>query len=320
MLAWNLFLRCLPVLLLVSENYALTRVSYWDLHKTQEMRSVIVDALAEEGILAIQNIPGFKQIRRNALSRVGEVTSKQHETVTTKVLPDGTKRRTLATEFAAGQAREKFSAKISTESIEDKLEELDSLQTAVDEVAGRVSVALDSALQVKDPFFHDRAFQSTSGKSGESWDSFGDIMHGGSYLEHVHSYASDSVKHADAPSALEYHTDAGLFILFTPALYSDDVHDRLEKPADFRFKDRQGNEHAIIVQQSAGNSAALDSVTQRGALTVHTVAPDTIILMVGQGSEQYLNAHLDKTSSSGGRALRAVPHSLTVTNAGQRNW
>jgi hypothetical protein len=268
--------------------------------------------------LAIQNIPGFKQVRRNALSKVGEITSKQHETVTTKVLPDGTKRRTLASEFAAGHGREKFSAKISTESSEDKLEELDTLQTAVDEVAGRVSVALDSALQVNDPFFHDRAFQSTSGKSGESWDSFGDIMHGGSYLEHVHSYASDSAKSADAPSALEYHTDAGLFILFTPALYSDDVHDRLEKPADFRFKDSRGNEHAIIVQQSSGNAAA-DTVTQRGALTVHTVAPDTMILMIGQGSEQYLNAHLDKTIS-GGRALRAVPHSLTVTNAGQRNW
>jgi hypothetical protein len=317
MLAWNLILHCLPVLLLVSENYALTRVSYWDLHKTQELRSVIVDALADEGILAIQNIPGFKQVRRNALTKVGEITSKQHETVTTKVLPDGTKRRTLATEFAAGQAREKFSAKISSES-DDKMEELDTLQAAVDEVAGRVSVALDSALQVNHPFFHDRAFQSTSGKSGESWDSFGDIMHGGSFLEHVHSYASDAAKPADAPSALQYHTDAGLFILFTPALYSDDVHDRQEKPADFRFKDRRGNEHAIIVQQTSGNAAA-DTVTQRGALTVHTVGPDTVILMVGQGSEQYLNAHLDKTSS-GGRALRAVPHSLTVTNAGQRNW
>jgi hypothetical protein len=49
------------------------------------------------------------------------------------------------------------------------------------------------------------------------------------------------------PVAIDYHTDAGLFILFIPALYSDDVYDQAieKKSKDFSFLDIHGHRHVL---------------------------------------------------------------------------
>jgi len=299
-----------------STSEKLPRISFLEL-TSHDQRDNIRQALTNNGIMVIENIPGFKQIRRSVLSSIGGVISENRDTTATKILPDGTSRSTLGSEFSSGNARSPFSDRAAN-SNQDQRDALDSFQTSVDGVAEKLSAALDQTFKVQGSFFGDESYSTTSGRSGESWDSFNDLMHGGSYLEHLHSYSTDVDRADDTPSTLEFHTDAGLFILFAPALYTDDVYERLEKPADFRYKDSRSVEHAIIVVQSSGNAKEEASAVQReDGVVVHSVGPDSLIMMVGQGAAMYLNPQLVQ---SGNAALRAVPHSLTVTNAGQRNW
>jgi hypothetical protein len=311
----------LSVFLAVVTAGNIERVSFRDLvgHVDDVTINQIKEALTRDGILAIEGIPGFKLSRRNSLADVDSVML--HD-IHTKVLPDGTTRKTSAAAFKAGQPRSRFSLYNVGPAVTDWDLELlqrtweDTLQNSVDGVAVKLSSALDAAVTTSGTFFGDETYHTSFGKKGESWESFSDLMHVGSYLEHIHSYSTDRAKSADTPASIDYHTDAGLFILFAPAIYTADPYDRQAKPADFRYQDAQGHEHAIVVQQTAGNTVKATTVTEEG-LTVHTVAPDTLILMIGQGAVQHLNPQLVQ---SGGKGLRAVPHALTVNNAGVRNW
>lgn len=279
-------------------------------------------ALKKDGIIAIEGIPGFKQVRRNALTSASALASTDDEHVVARTLADGSVRSTLGTEFNAGAQRLSFSAKLG-QANGDRIAQLDTMQSSVDDVAAKLSAALDASVKPHSAFFGDQTFHASNGQDGESWDSFNDLMHGGSYLEHVHSYKADTQQNLDGSKALDYHTDAGLFILFTPALYANDAYDRQVKTPDFRFQDRDGKEHAIVVQTSTVNSVTTTTTTttapvrQVDGVTVHTVAPDTMVLMVGQGAVQYLNPALVKNGDGG---LRAVPHSLTMNTPGVRNW
>ena len=89
-------------------------------------------------------------------------------------------------------------------------------------------------------------------------------------------------------------------------------------------------EHSIIVQQQQKQDTQLNT-----AVKVNIVQPDTIILMMGQAAEQFFNPVLKQqqqattttitTSTSSSTSVRAVPHSLTMSNTEvaettRRNW
>ena len=55
--------------------------------------------------------------------------------------------------------------------------------------------------------------------------------------------------------AIDYHTDAGLFILFIPALYSNDIYDQAimqKKSEDFSFLDSYGHRHVLQTYSQQG--------------------------------------------------------------------
>ena len=357
------------------EESSLRAVSFADLKSAFNSESTLSElrqALSTDGILAITNIPQLQSVRRAALSTAGDclshLTSAQREKTSTtvdpnpifakRVLPDGTMRSSIGTQVlgSTGGGRERLPLQLVKECPELEAP-VESLRDLVDRVAAVLAPALDDAFlplqggqvllrsgeQKKTAFFHDAAYETatSAATAGRTWTSFSDVMRGGDQLEHFHSYAtktaadSDSERGGNNVATLDFHTDAGLFILFAPALYSNNIFERpvSGKGADFWYQDGAGRQHSIVVeqqQQTASFVAAANPLQ-------HVVAPDTLILMMGQGAEDHLNPVLrnivinnkDKDKPAV-QLLRAVPHALmmapTATAAAaaaestRRNW
>ena len=314
---WIFVLQCLPMVMAGAVIQDISRVSFWDIQKSSISAQKIKAALNSDGIFAIEDIPDLQVARKQVLSNPGFPTEIKNDDVDemnllnyySKTFADGTKRLTVASESYAGTRKQQFGASLNSKTSLGFT--ADSLSTIVDDTAKRLASALDGAFPSVDPFFQDNLSFTSDGVKGQAWMNFKDIMQGGSFLEHLHSYRTDVPKTVDR-ATIEYHTDAGLFIVFVPALYTTDINEIQEKPSDFRFLDRNGQVHAIVVSQKAG-AAVAPNVAVKDDIIVHTVSPDSLIVMMGQGAELYLNPHLTAP-------LRAVPHALSVTNAGERNW
>lgn len=327
----------------------------------EELLKSIRSTLSKEGILAITGVPSLQSARRTALSSIGDCLSHTISTlrpsINSKILPDGTERRTIASQLlgSLGGGRDRLSETVreSCPNLEDSVE---SLRNVIDRSAVTVAAALDDAflpistLKVEtagfNAFFADHNYfvsakEDIPTKSGRSWSTFSDLVSGGDQLEHFHSYIPLKENEVDKnilPVVKEFHTDAGLFLLFVPALYSNDIFDRSSlKPREFSYLDSVGKEHFIVVEElnkqedvfTADISAVEKSaVSELVADSVITVAPDTLILMMGQGAEQWLNPSLASrrsSSNSGSNSLRAVPHSLNMkpvdaVSISSRNW
>lgn len=335
----------LSLLLQACTASPLLSVSFTDLdpqhgaHHRHPQANLIGDALSNDGIIAITNVPNFKAIRRSALLAVGDclanppldVSTNGEPAVTKIILPDGTERFSILTKttrkvqspLSDALMSECTELQASTEPLRDTISSVArSLAGALDAVFSPIS---DTQVQRNQkPFFVDRAFAESQGAAtGTVWPRFSNLVGDGDQLEHFHSYSQQSqtakaVKTAQDAKTIEYHTDAGLFILFTPALYSDDIFERRGDHADFKYLDRDGVEHSIVVQSSADKDAL-------NSPNVHVVAPDTVILMMGQGAEQYLNPVLQNNMLGEYTKLRAVPHALTMSSGKddtevRRNW
>jgi len=183
---------------------------------------------------------------------------------------------------------------------------------------------------------------------GRKWSTFRQVIREGDQLEHFHTYipttaavrplpsspvgpgqASSSQLSSDTknnnnkmmksnniirdPVAIDYHTDAGLFILFIPALYSDDIYDQAieKKSKDFSFLDSHGHRHVLQTYSQAV------ATTNSSSDDVIMVSPDTIIFMVGQGAAQWINPSLRQLDSKS--LLRPVPHSLRLSRPEDNN-
>ena len=173
------------------------------------------------------------------------------------------------------------------------------------------------------------------GGGGRRWTSFSDVVSGGDQLEHFHTYlpppapvtattattsTTSSTAMVDKPgssAALDYHTDAGLFILFVPALYAQQaagggtMPSTQQQPSDFRFKDAIGQEHALLVKEEGAGTTPLDSGSSSSSDV--ELGQDSLVVMVGQGAEQWLNPQLRQATAAA--SLRAVPHSLRFDTA-----
>jgi len=338
-----------------AEQFVLPSVSFADL-QSDNMRTILTDtlrtSLSREGILAITNVPKMQSVRRNALSTIGDClgsatlplsslsktsTSTARQGFMHQVLPDDSERRTIAAEISGkhGSGRNpNWLAPQLLAQCPELASTTEELRQLVDRVSFTVADSFDSLYPSVDrkPLFTTKLDKTSTASVGTNphssndetasytWTTFNDLIRGGDQLEHFHSYFPSSLgMNADSrvdAKALEYHTDAGLFILFVPALYSDDVFDRKRQGEnssprkDFWFLDSNGAEHALVVRNPVGTSEGkLEYADDDGVVYV---GPDTIILMIGQGSEQFLNPVLKGTTSSTGNSKASSSSSSSL--------
>lgn len=298
----------------------LNSIAFSDLgtHHGSKVHKTIVASLTEDGLLEIQGVPGLAEARRLAFSAMQTclarspkgtfLDSNNEPSLTTETLADGTLRQSIGTQVKPGNEHAEISQAL-VEACPELREPVENLRESIDKVSSQLMSALDdaflpSASGTEVPLFYDRAFFPSGGNEGQEyngnyWKGFSDATQGATQLEHFHAYTPRLKPAARDTKTLNYHTDAGLFLLFVPAWYSHDPLDLNPTSGEFKYLDKNGAERTIVTR-GADSSALIDSTT------TDAVADDSLVMMVGKGAEEYL------TPALRGLKMRAVPHALTV--------
>ena len=247
-------------------NFYPAKISRSELHQTNSNRAVVRDvgqALKEDGIIAVE-VPGFDELNRAVLRAAHECIDSTSTPQAT--LADGTVRRSLAASRSDSEAAPldvpETCAPLAAAEVE--------FRAAVWSVAEAVAAWLGAIDEVE------AAAPLLRTRDGAPYATVSDIVRAGDHLEHFHSYRKETA----APEAtIDFHTDQGLFIAFTPALTvgAEDV-----SAATFTLERRDGSRAEV----------ALDAPRYASC----------VFVMLGDGVAQY---------AAGREAgLRAAPHSL----------
>ena len=265
------------------------------------VRDSFEEELASVGVITITDIPDFDDLRTDALEGAHECLEYSDAAQTT-VMDDGTARRTLGASTLDGVARppathgegalagcarfdfvqSAFRAHVATA--------IEAFAARLSEVAAPDADPAGSPLLLRAPPRQD-AEPADGGLAPAAYATLADIVAHGEHLEHFHSYHKpDGARRADDNDALaiDFHTDQGLFIAFTPArtLAGNTSADAAEFLVEFP--------DGVAREARFGGRAQL-------------------VMLLGDG----VVAHVNPWSHSS-RPLRAAPHALRMPRSGQR--
>ena len=226
---------------------------------TTSSNSILLDSLTNDGPVSITNIPSFQHTKINLMSNLHAciMSMNNGDDVPTQVFDDGTIRRSFATSTLPNgmgpqsiktldeyeQALRGSDSKLST-SCQHFNDHLASFRSTVDLVtrkfAERLSVEMGTSLP--------KPLLSSSSNDGHgNYDDIKEIVEGGTQLEHFHSYqkeGSNDKKNGgvDETATIDFHTDQGFFIAFTPGLiFSSDTSQDMELSDGFYIQDSNGD-------------------------------------------------------------------------------
>ncbi|KAG7342452.1 hypothetical protein IV203_007545 [Nitzschia inconspicua] len=266
--------------------YTPVRVSYQNLIREDEKRQVDTDdflaALQEVGMVSITDVPSWnKQVFFQELEGCMDTLQ-----TASHVFPDGTLRRTLATRSLAGHVEpllDTVSEMEARTTCKDRLEQESEqfrrvIQDVTEAVAARLNKLIVDAKGVSLP-----VLQNVSGKRSYNMQQ---VINEGEHLEHVHCFyhrSIDSTKNGPASTTIDWHTDQGLLLAFTPG-------QRYGKATN-----------GFYIQLADGSAVEVE----------FDVEHDDVVIMLGDGVHQYVNPAWEKETERLD-LLRAVPHALQV--------
>ncbi|KAK3268024.1 hypothetical protein CYMTET_23447 [Cymbomonas tetramitiformis] len=260
---------------------------------------VLKDALTNQGLVTVSDIPGFAELRREVLVGMHVCGSAATKARTT-VFEDGTSRNTLAT-IAKGDGElididiGKAAYGACTASLMKKVSEFRSLVSAT---AKAFTERLDDALRSQ--------YLYTEGKPllwnydhSRSYDTMADVVGNAEHLEHFHSYYRPVASNDTAESvAIDLHADQGIFIAFTPGILVEEVSN-----GEIRDTSKPAGKFYVSLRDG---TPAVAKFGQGG---------DVLVFMLGDGVDQYINPKL-----SSGPYLRATPHAMVMPQHGEKEW
>lgn len=236
--------------------------------------------LSTTGMVGMSNIPDFADIKKEVLKlshqcshdAPSELAQADHKT-----FADGTVRHSL------GAGLEDFSDQLAEHSPACK-----AFTVASKRFRQLVAEATLSFAEHLDQVFSGAARPLLrSADKQRRFDSVGEIVRHGDHLEHFHTYSagSQTAKTASSRSTIDYHTDQGLFIAFTPAMHLS--------PSGVLEPARNGD---FQIEFASGESA-----------TVMFHKGHEIVFMMGDGINHILNDKL----LPGAVKPRATPHAFS---------
>jgi len=273
------------------------RISFSDLETTTgDIDSAFIDALTSVGIVAIKDIPEYASLRIQTLSSLTKCAHSSHSGSKSHTFDDGTVRTTLATRTIPGPGGAQpiiQTSKIAPEDCREFEESSLRLRAVVDETTRAFSTKLASIIgRQADTHAHAGALLET--RDGFQFSDFAAIANEGEHLEHFHSYDNPSTNESHEEKTLDFHTDQGIFIAFTPALSSSG--------------DAAGTGHFFIMRED-------------GSRPEVEFEDSDLIFMLGDGVNQIVNPHHEASYQA--LRLRAVPHAMNMpdlANRSVRTW
>ena len=212
--------------------FAPHRVSLHDLLATSADADVgLAAALRDVGLVAVRDVPGYAAGRASALAALAACVRASSSSSSAAAAPvvhafaDGTVRTTFATRTVPGPGGAQpllppsDAGAVAPPACRDLAAAGDRLRAAVDGAtrafAARVAALLEGGAS-SSPLL-----ETPGGR--HAFDTFADAAAGGEHLEHFHAYARpEGQEEEEERTTLDWHTDQGLFIAFTPALSSSE--------------------------------------------------------------------------------------------------
>jgi hypothetical protein len=151
----------------------------------------------------------------------------------------------------------------------------------MDRVRDEVSIAANAFVHAVDRWIGGRNTLLQDSQH-RTYDRVLSILESANHLEHFHIYSK--TKESKLKS-LDWHTDAGLFLAFVPAV---DCQNGLESGDDsFWYVGDDGIKYRALFE------------------------PDSIVIMLGSGAENWISSHLE---------LRATRHAVRMNEHQERSW
>lgn len=214
--------------------------------------NLLLDGLTTNGLISITDIPSFQQTKIALMSHLHACIMSTGDAPMTQRFDDGTIRRSFATATSpsgVGQLPIKTldeyeeqllsESKMLSTSCQHFKDHLSSFRSTVDlatrEFANRLSIEMGTSLPMP--------LLSTTSNDGSSadYDDIKQVVEGGQHLEHFHSYQKIGGD-GGGESTIEFHTDQGFFIAFSPGLIvSSEDEDSIELSDGFYIQDANGD-------------------------------------------------------------------------------
>ena len=241
-------------------------------------------------------------------------------------LPDGSVRRTFATATVGHNVNNDSGSRgrrdanplalpswIADECSDEAAESLEVLRDAVARVADAFVEALDAELNNNNNNDNDNdgAINAVEGEglrgssSGNTSNNnsisnksyYGEMLSSANHLEHFHYYAKPHAEAKSKAASFEYHTDAGFFLAFVPAM---DCRTGALDAASF-YLSGNGND------DDNGNSEAATKPEPA------VFQEDEVVILMGTGAQYWLEEeHHDN--------FLAAPHALRLSPGARRSW
>ncbi|CAB9498323.1 expressed unknown protein [Seminavis robusta] len=250
---------------------------------------ILLDALSQVGMVSVTNMPeDFRQAKRDTLAWTnpcGDVSAAMKE----HTFADGTRRRTMATHTIPGgiQTIDHGSSPRCDAFSQASAKFRQGVDKTTRAFASRVSGLLNQEMPLLET------------EQGYPFQTVADVVENGEHLEHFHSYNKTNAD-PEAPSTVEWHTDQGLMLVFTPGMMTTTASEGVRSRSNLL-----GETEGFFVELADGTHAVVDLGPE-----------DDLVIMLGDGVNQYVN---ENVKDNKGRKLRACPHALTVPDHDPQN-
>jgi hypothetical protein len=261
-------------------------------------------SMLEDGILTVNDIPGFASLRRRVMPGVSACGANATSARVTN-FSDGTSRRTVAAITNGFQSSEAlnliYDAANEASCSEDLLADVDSFRELVSSVSRAFVARLGESFPSKDG----SPMLQSADPASDPFDDISSLVAAGDHLEHFHAYSrgdrSPSGDNTASSETIDLHADQGMFIMSTPGIVVDlsqtppaTVND--ESPGSFLIERRDGT----IVECDFGFD------------------DDVLVIMLGDGIDAIVNPKMPD-----GVVLRSAPHAMRMPDLSSglaRSW
>ena len=181
---------------------------------------LLMDGLTQDGVISVTDIPSFKETKRALMSHLHACIMSVDD-VPTQHFQDGTIRRSFATSTTNADGPqpiksldefEALSNHSKSESCQHFRSHLSAFRSTVDLATRQFAERLSAEMGASLP----KPLLSTRSSNSADYEDIKQVVAGGVHLEHFHSYQKGGA--VDDETTIEFHTDQGFFIAFTPGL------------------------------------------------------------------------------------------------------